>query len=115
MSFGSFRFRRGETIALPLDAVRGDPGMVTEIRAELRKMQPGGGVDHAGAPAAVFEVETRAASPGSFAGWTFTLDADVSGGLAIGKYRADARLAIDDDVSFSEQVEIVISEPVTVA
>ncbi len=109
-----FQFARGETIGLALDALEGDPALVTGVAARLKPVGPGGSAVAAGAPvAASFAVTARAAAGDEPAGWTLTIDAAASAGLTPGLYRADARLEVAGGVVITDAVSLRIVEPVS--
>jgi hypothetical protein len=88
-----FEFARGETISLALDAVEGDPALVSAVTAALKPVGAGGTVVVAGPQAAaLFVVSLRAAAEDDPAGWTLTIGAAESQALKAGLYRADARI-----------------------
>ncbi|WP_129792560.1 hypothetical protein [Sphingosinicella sp. CPCC 101087] len=97
----SYRFQRGETIALALDAIEGDPDEVVAITAEMRKV---------GAPtiSAAFTVAPRAAASDVPAGWNLTVSADASEQLPEGIYRADARLELAAGIVITDPVRVRI-------
>jgi hypothetical protein len=100
-------YQRGETISLALDAVSGDPLTVSAIAAKMKAVPPGRTTVPDGAPvAASFVVTPRAASGDIPAGWTLTIPATVSAGLAVGSYLADARLDIGSGTIVTESVAI---------
>ncbi len=111
-----FQFARGETIGLALDALEGDPALVTAVTARLKPVGPGGSAVAAGTPAAAsFAVTPRAAVGDEAAGWTLTVDASASAALKPGLYRADARLEVGSGVVVTEAVTLRIVEPVSAA
>lgn len=110
----SYIFQRGETIALALDAVTGDPLAVTGITAHMKAVPPGrSGVDANTPVAAAFSVSLRTMQDAPTAGWTLTIDAATSAGLAVGPYLADARLQIGTGVVITEAVAMTIRESVS--
>ena len=107
-------FQRGETIALALDAVSGDPAGVTAIAAKLKAVPPGRTTVPASAPvAASFLIADRAAAGEIPAGWTLTVSAAASAALSPGAYLADARLEVGGGVIVTESVAIRIRESVS--
>ncbi|MBK8631375.1 MAG: hypothetical protein IPN84_14630 [Sphingomonadales bacterium] len=109
-----YQFQRGETIALALDAVDGDPTDVTLIAAQLKAVPPGRTSVPPGEPAsASFSVSMRAASDDAPAGWTLIIPAATSAGLVPGLYLADARLTLADGVIQTEPVAIRLRQAVT--
>lgn len=107
-------FQRGETITLALDAVTGDPALVTDVAAVLKRLPAGQLTVPVGtAVAAAFDVVDRAADGSTPAGWTLTIDAATSAALAAGGYQADARLTMAGGVIVTEAVSLRIRESVT--
>ncbi len=107
-------FQRGETISLALDAVSGDPLTVTSITAAMKAVAPGRTSVSASAPvAAAFVISPRAAVGDVPAGWTLSIDANVSASLPSGHYLADARLGVGGGVIITETVMIQIRESVS--
>ena len=109
-----FTFQRGETIALALDAVNGDPLSVTGISAVMKAVPPGRTGVPDGAPvAATFSIAPRAASGEIPPGWTLSIDASVSAALTPGAFLADARLEVAGGVIVTEPVALRIKSSVT--
>ena len=109
-----FEFARGETIGLALDAVEGDPALVSAVTAALKLVGAGGTVVAAGTSvAALFAVTSRAAAGDEPGGWTLTIDAPASAALKPGLYRADARLEVAGGVVITDAVSLRIVEPVS--
>ena len=107
-------FQRGETISLALDAVTGDPLSVAAISAGMKMVAPGRTGVSASAPlAATFTVAARPAQGDIPPGWTMTLDATISAGLAVGNYLADAKLTVGGGVVITESVAIIVRESVS--
>lgn len=107
-------FQRGETILLALDCLTGDPSAVTAISAAMKAVAPGRTGVSAGTPvAAAFAISQRAASGSIPAGWTLTIDAAASAGLAAGSYLADARIEIGSGVVITESVALALRESVS--
>ncbi len=107
-------FQRGETISLALDAVSGDPLAVTAISASAKAVAPGRTSVSAGTPvAAAFNISPRAAVGDIPPGWTLTIPATVSAGLAAGAYLADARIEVGSGVVVTESVALRIKESVS--
>ncbi len=107
-------FQRGETISIALDAVTGDPLSVTSVSAVMKALPIGRTTlpDDA-AIAASFVITPRLAEGDVPAGWTLTIPAAVSAGLAPGAYLADARLELAAGVVVTEAVAIRIKPSVT--
>ncbi len=109
-----YAFERGETIGLALDAVEGDPGLVTSLTARLKAVAAGRAEVAPGTPvAASFAVAARAAAGDVPAGWTLTIDAAASAALAPGLYKADARIETAGGVVITDKVALSIVEPVS--
>lgn len=110
----SYIFQRGETIMLALDAVAGDPAAVTAMTAHMKAVPPGRTCVDATTPvAAAFSISSRAAQGAIPAGWTLTIDAAASAGLAAGSYLADARLQVAGGVVITESIGLTIRESVS--
>ncbi len=95
----TYRFQIGETVRLGLDAVEGDPALVTAITASMRLATDA-------AVEIPFAVEFRGAVGDQPAGWTLTIAAAVSAELAPGIYRADARIELVGDVVITDPVRV---------
>jgi len=109
-----YTFQRGETISIALDAVTGDPLSVTAITAAMKMVPPGRtGVPYGAPVAASFSVIPRAAQGEVPPGWSLTIPASVSAGLAPGGYLADARLEVAGGVIVTEPVAIRIKSSVS--
>jgi hypothetical protein len=110
----TYTFQRGETVSLALDAVQGDPAMVTSVTAAIKPVAAGRSmIDPAATVAATFAVSNRAAAGGLPGGWTLTIPAAVSAALASGTYLADAKLVVAGGVTITEPVAIRMIDPVT--
>ncbi len=110
----TYTFQRGETVLLALDAVQGDPLTVTSVTAAMKPVAAGRTmIDPAVAVAATFVVTTRVAVGGMPGGWTLTIPAAVSVGLAGGTYLTDAKLVIAGAVTITEPVAIRMIDAVT--
>lgn len=110
----AYTFQRGETVSLALDAVQGDPATVTSVTAAMKVVAAGRTlVDPGAAVAATFSVVNRAAAAPIPAGWTLTISAAVSAGLAAGSYLADAKLVVAGGVTITEPVAIRMIDAVT--
>ena len=107
-------YQRGETISLALDAVTGDPAQVTAISAAMKAVPPGRSEAPASAPvSASFAIAARPAVGDVPPGWTLTIPALVSAGLAPGSYVADARLTVAGGVIVTESVTIRLRQSVS--
>lgn len=110
----TYTFQRGETVAIALDAVQGDPLTVSAISAAMKPVAAGRSlVDPAAAVAANFVVTNRVAAGGTPAGWNLTVSAAVSAGLAAGNYLADAKMTVAGAVTITEPVAIRMIDAVT--
>jgi hypothetical protein len=104
----TYTFQRGETVSLALDAVQGDPLTVSSVTAALKPLSAGRTmVDPGTAVAANFVVANRPD------GWTLTISAAQSAGLAAGTYLADAKLIVAGQVTITEPVAIRMIDAVT--
>ncbi len=104
----TYTFQRGETVSLALDAVQGDPLTVTSVTAAMKPVAAGRTmIDPAAAVAATFVVANRPE------GWTLTISAAQSAGLAAGTYLADAKLIVAGQVTITEPVAIRMIDAVT--
>ena len=109
-----YTYQRGETMSLALDAVTGDPALVTAISAAMKAVPPG----RSEAPAtalvvASFAVTGRPAMGDQPAGWTLTIPAIISASLSPGAYIADARLEVAGGVIVTESVNIRLKQSVS--
>ena len=109
-----YTYQRGETISLALDAITGDPALVTAISAAMKAVPPGRSEAPATAPAAAsFAVSARPASGNDPAGWTLTIPAAISANLSPGAYIADARLEVAGGVIVTDSVAIRLRQSVS--
>jgi hypothetical protein len=107
-------FQRGETVSLALEAVSGDPLMVSAVTAAMKPLAPGRATpDPEAAVAATFSVTFVAAGGGDPARWLLTLSAVESAALAAGSYAADARLVIGGGVAITDMVRLRLEDAVT--
>lgn len=107
-------FQRGETISLALDAVTGDPLIVTALTATMKALAPGRTyVDNTAPVAASFEITPRAALGDNPAGWNLTIAAGVCAGLSAGAYLADAKITAGSGIIITDSVAIRIQPSVT--
>jgi hypothetical protein len=112
----TYVYTRGEDIAIALDAVSGDPGIVTAISAALKPLPAGRAVLPPGLPAGIpFMISPRTATPDMPAGWTLNVPAAVSATLKPGNYVADALLQVAGGVKITDQIGIRLREPVVSA
>jgi hypothetical protein len=113
-SMTTYTFQRGETVSLALDAVQGDVASVSSVTAALKPLSAGRTmVDPGAAVAATFSVSNRAAAGSIPSGWTLTIPAAVSAGLAAGTYLADAKLSVAGGVTITEPVAVRMIDAVT--
>ena len=107
MSIGVLgEFRVGETIAIALDAVAGDPATVTAIGVAMKPALVGDNrlmLDDAAA--AITLSATPQAIPAS--GWTISLSGAQSAALEPGLYGIDARLTVAGGVVITEQTAFI--------
>lgn len=105
-----YEYRRGATILLPLDAVRGDVAQVSGISAAMRRWT--GSSFEAGSQPIALVASVRSATGSDPAGWTLSLSATHSATLQPGTYRVEARLTVAGGVIFTDPAEVRIVEPV---
>lgn len=111
----SYRFARGETILLALDAIEGNAGDSSSQAAKLRRLAPGATVlDADDEIAAAFTVTYRAVNDDIPEGWNLTIAAAESADLEAGRYLADMRLVVGSGVETTDPVIVEIYEPATV-
>lgn len=110
----SYVFQRGETVALALAVVAGDPAIVAGITAAIKPVTAGRGTPDPSVPvAASFDVSFLAAAGDEPARWLLTLSPAVSASLIAGSYFADARLVTAGGVSITETVALTLRDAVT--
>lgn len=110
----TYEFDRGETISLAIDAPTGDVGLVTAFSAKMKAVPWGQTEPLPTDPvAAEFAVAAYPAAGDEPAGWTLTIAAGVSAGLAPGTYHADAKVTVAGGVIISDPVAIVIRQSVS--
>jgi len=107
-------YQRGETVVLALDAVIGDPALVTAASVILKRAVIPDRIPGESEPdAATLTVEPRDASGDIPAGWFATLSAEDCGELAPGAYYAGLSLTlVDGAVVKGTSPRIVIQEAV---
>lgn len=106
----SYTFQRGETVALALAVVAGDPAIIAEVRAGIKPVTAGRATPDPAVPvAASFDVAFDAAGNR----WLLTLAPTVTAALAAGGYLVDARLAVAGGVSITETVALTLRDAVT--
>ena len=109
-----YTYQRGETISLALDAVTGDPALVTAISAAMKPVSPGRSEASANAPfAASCSVSPRPALGDEPVGWTLPIPASASASLSPGAYVADDRLEVAGGVIVTESVAIRLRQSVS--
>lgn len=114
MTIAQFRFTRGETITLALEAVEGDVTGFTctaDLKLAVNGLPPGDGADIA---AAFDVVDVAEVTPDGGPGWILTIEADVAEALVRGVYVADARLELASGfVEQADPIRIDLRERVT--
>ena len=109
-----YTYQRGETISVALDAITGDPALVTAISAAMKAVPPGRSEAPVSAPAAAsFAVTARPAAGDQPSGWTLTIPAAISANLSPGAYIADARLEVAGGVIVTDSVAIRLRQSVS--
>ena len=114
----TYEFALGEDIAIALDAVQGDPTLVSAISAQLKAIPGWRAVLPVGASiAATFQITPRIAEgTGGSAippGWTLLIPAALSATLNAGNYVADALLTMAGGTAITEQIGIRLKAAVT--
>jgi len=110
----TYTFQQGESIAMALDVVSGDPGIVGAVSAAMKPVAAGrSSADPTTAVAAAFDVSFIAANANDPARWLLSLSPSVSAELLPGSYVADARLTVGGGVLITETVAIRIRPSVT--
>ncbi len=107
-------FRIGEDIAVALDAIEGDTGLVTAIIARMKPaivLQNRQVLDDAAAGIAMTVTST---SQGP-AGWVISLPAAATAGLTAGIYGIDARLTLSGAVEMTDQSGFIALSQAAVA
>jgi len=105
-------FRIGEDIAVALDAIEGDTGLVTAIIARMKPaivLQNRQVLDDAAAGIAM-----TVTSQGP-AGWVISLPAAATAGLTAGIYGIDARLTLSGAVEMTDQSGFIALSQAAVA
>jgi hypothetical protein len=101
----NMRVRRGAPITFGnVNTGPGDPALLTQRKAVLRRAGPGLVVDESAPVAADFVVTFRAATVDVAAGFNFSIDADTSKTLAAGIYAVNGALG-------AAGVPVVITDP----
>ncbi len=105
-------FRIGEDIAVALDAIEGDTGLVTAITA---KMKPAKVIaNRIVLDDAATGIAMTITSQGP-AGWLVSLSAATTAALAAGIYGIDARLTVSGAVEMTEQSGFIALSQAAVA
>jgi len=110
----TYIFQRGETVALALAVVSGDPAIVGTVTAAMKPAVEGRSWPDPAAPAvADFTVSFVAASGADPARWFLTLTPAVTAALAAGDYLADAKLTVGGGVAITETIGLRLRDAVT--
>lgn len=102
--------KRGSDFTIVIEAFSGDRLAVTAIVAKMKKFK-GGGIEMPGETtpvAAAFVTAALPPSEGFLGGWSLTLPASVTAGLAAGMYLADATLTVAGKDSIDGPVVIEV-------
>lgn len=110
----TYTFQRGETVALALAVVTGDPGVVGAVTAAVKPAVEGRALPDPAAPVvATFGVAFVAASGADPARWLLTLTPAQTAALPAGSYLADARLTVGGGVAITETIGLRLRDAVT--
>jgi hypothetical protein len=110
----TYTFQRGETVALALAVVSGDPAVVGAVTAAMKPAVEGRALPDPAAPVvANFSVAFAAASGPDPARWLLTLSPAVTAALPAGSYLADARLGMAGGVAITETIGLRLRDAVT--
>lgn len=110
----TYTFQRGETVALALAVVAGDPAVVGTVTAAIKPAVEGRQTPDPATPIATsFDVTFAAASQTDPARWLLTLTPAVTSALAAGSYLADARLTVGGGVVITETISLRLRDAVT--
>lgn len=112
-----FTVRRGETLTILLDDMDGIADTVASVEAHLRPGTIAPARPFAAEDAvAVFTVAPRAAEDiDDVAGWSLTLSAATTDGLALGSYVVDARILFEGGTELvTDPIAGRVIEPATV-
>ena len=93
-----FVIRRGETLTFVVEALTGDPLLVSGVSAKMKSVQPGRQTLMPGAEvplAATFTAASLPATTGFRGGWSLGLSAAQTLALAAGLYLVDASFTVD--------------------
>jgi hypothetical protein len=101
--------RRGAPITFGnVNTGPGDPALLTQRKAVLRRAGPGPSVDEAAPVAAEFTIVFRAATVDVAAGFDFTLSGDATKALEPGNYAVNVALG-------ASGVPVIVSPPLFIA
>ncbi len=110
----TYTFQRGETVALALAVVSGDPAIVGTVSAAVKLATEGRALPDPAAPVvATFDVAFVAAVGADPARWLLTLTPTVTAALPAGHYLADARLSVGGGVAITETIGLRLRDAVT--
>ena len=110
----TYTFQRGETVALALAVVSGDPGIVGTVTAAIKPAVEGRATPDPATPiAATFDVAFAAAAGADPARWLLTLVPAVTAALPAGAYLADARLTVGGRLAMTETIGLRLRDAVT--
>lgn len=109
----TYTFQRGETVALALAVVSGNPAIVGAVTAAIKPAVEGRALPDPATPvAATFSVAFVAAAGTDPARWLLTLTPAVTAALPAGTYLADARLAVGGGVTITETIGLRLRDAV---
>lgn len=110
----TYTFQRGETVALALAVVSGDPTVVGAVTAAIKPVAEGRRTPDPATPvAADFDVAFVAGSWADPARWLLTLTPAITAALPAGSYFADARLTVGGGVTITETISLQLRDAVT--
>lgn len=103
-----YKFRRGATVRIALEAATGDPAQVTAITAEMRpRLSDGTLKEDDEISCAVAFYAAQAPNP---AGWFVTVNAPASAALAPGQYAIVATLTVGGDTVITDPAPIWLED-----
>jgi len=110
----TYTFQRGETVALALAVVSGDPAIVGAVTAAVKPAVEGRALPDPASPVvATFNVTYIAATSDAPARWLLTLTPAMTAALAAGNYLADAKLTVGGGVVITETIDLRLRDAVT--